>query len=75
MMRVDSDTVAALGYDEAHRWLDVKFVRGHTYRYLNVPPEISSSFATAPSKGQYFNDYIRGAFLYTVLDEDSGAPN
>jgi hypothetical protein len=71
MVRVRSETIAAIGYEGAKRWLDVRFVRGHTYRYLNVPPEMHRGLMDATSKGQYFNEEIRGAFLYTMVDSSS----
>jgi len=36
--RVVSSSVAAVGYDEESRILEVEFVDGRVYRYVDVPP-------------------------------------
>lgn len=40
--------------------LDVKFRNGFKAEYDNIDPQKAREFATAPSKGRFFNQNIRG---------------
>ena len=66
---VDSSAIAALGYDPASRTLFVRFRAGGLYAYLDVPPETSTAFEAAPSKGGFFQDEIDPVFRYVRLDD------
>jgi hypothetical protein len=60
----DSSLIHAVGYDARRALLEVQFQTGTTYRYFDVEPETYQELLAAESKGQYFNDYIREAYLY-----------
>jgi hypothetical protein len=51
-------------YDAGRSRLIVMFVTGRTYLYENVPPNVAADFDAAPSKGQFFNAYIRDHYRY-----------
>lgn len=59
-----SSVIRGWTYDAARRWLDVTFVSGRRYRYLEVPPEIAEGLRVARSKGDYFNAEVRDRFTY-----------
>ena len=59
-----STVIKAFDYDAAARELDVLFVTGRRYAYLDVPPETAEAFRAAFSKGRYFNRHIRDHFRY-----------
>jgi KTSC domain-containing protein len=42
--------------------LDITFTSGKTYTYSNVPKSVYERFLRAPSKGQFFNDYIKDQY-------------
>jgi KTSC domain len=65
--RVQSSTVRSVRYDHDGRALDVTFMSGKTYRYLNVPLEVYVDFIDAESKGGFFNDNIKDAFVHTAV--------
>ena len=63
-----STAIRHLDYDAATRALTVTFVTGRRYVYAQVPPEVFTAFATAPSKGAFFNAEIRDAYEYYELE-------
>jgi KTSC domain len=62
---VESATLAALAYDEAHEILQLEFRSREIYRYFGVPARVYESLLAAPSKGKFFNQAIRGNFRYS----------
>jgi KTSC domain len=59
---VDSTTFRSLGYDAEQGVLEVEFVNGHVYQYLDVPRELYEEMRDAPSMGRYYLDRIRDSF-------------
>lgn len=47
--------------------LDVEFVTGRVYRYLEVPGSVARGLVGARSKGGYLNRAIRDRFAYVRL--------
>lgn len=72
MLPVDSTAFSALAYDESRGRLQIEFCSGAVYQYFNVPEMVYQALLAAGSKGRYFNDAIRGRFLYRLL-QHSGA--
>ncbi len=64
---VRSSAIHAIGYEIASRELEVIFNGGGIYRFYNVSPEIFAAFISAPSKGSFFQDCIRGRFRHARL--------
>jgi hypothetical protein len=60
---VQSSTVRSVRYDHDTRALDITFIGGKTYRYLNVPLDVYVAFIGAKSKGEFFNDNIKDTFV------------
>jgi hypothetical protein len=60
--RVQSSTLKSIRYGRDARALDITFMSGKTYRYLNVPLEVYVDFIAAGSKDEYFNRNIKNAF-------------
>ena len=61
---VESTTLATVTYDEARELLRLEFRSQATYQYLGVPARVHRALLSAPSKGSYFNQAIRGRFPY-----------
>lgn len=61
---VESSNLAYIGYDEERQDLQIQFRSGAWYAYSNVPDEIYEGLMNADSKGQYFNENIKGKFEY-----------
>ena len=60
---VTSSSLLSVGYDGESETLEVEFRNGHVYRYDGVPRELYDGLRTSQSKGAYFNERIRDAFL------------
>jgi KTSC domain len=57
-----STAIERISYDEATRELHVTFVGGATYTYYGVPKQVEAAFRAAPSKGQFFNQFINDRY-------------
>jgi len=62
---VSSTALSAVDYDEERRTLRVSFVKGGTWTYFGVPPQVASGLRNALSKGTFFNIAIRGQYAYS----------
>lgn len=55
-----SSNLHDFSYDEAERILSITFIRGgRKYEYFGVPKMIYEGLVLAPSRGIYFNQYIK----------------
>ena len=68
MKDVASSTVARYAYDADHFKLYLEFKSGKVYRYEGVAPIVVDDFEKAPSKGQFFNQSIKGKFSGALVD-------
>lgn len=60
----ESSNVAGYEYDGDTQTLTVGFGTGGRYRYFNVDERLVIELGRAESKGQYFNQQIKGAHSY-----------
>ena len=63
--RVSSSTVMSIGYDRQTETLEIEFGSGRVYQYYGVPDNLHSKIMQVPSKGQFFNTYIRDQYPYS----------
>lgn len=61
MTPVQSNQVAAVGYDAARKTLALTFTRGpgHIYHYPNVEPKTHADMMAAESLGTFFGQHIK----------------
>lgn len=59
---VESKVLASVGYRAGT--LEVEFVNGTVYRYLDVPAAEHAALMWAESHGTYFNEHIRNDYRY-----------
>jgi hypothetical protein len=65
MQHFNSSAIERADYDEGTRVLKIWFVEsGGPYDYYGVPTQIWTGLLAAPSKGTYYNDYIRDQYSY-----------
>jgi len=57
---VKSSFIAAVGYDEAAKTLEVELKSGRIYQYLEFPPEEFAALRAAESLGAHYNAIKRG---------------
>jgi len=64
---VDSSLIRSVGYDPAGSILEVEFVEPRRiYTFYDVPYSVYVELMEAPSKGHYFNEFIRDDYPYEV---------
>jgi len=62
-----SSILAGAAYEDHQRQLRLEFHDGSRYLYFGVSADLFRQLLCAPSKGSFFNRYIRGHFLYAKL--------
>jgi len=73
MQEVESTSIEAIGYDRQTHELYVRFREtGRTYAYWDVEEDVFEGFLGAPSKGNYFNRQIKGAYSYGQVRVPAG---
>lgn len=78
---VESNQVAAIGYDAESGTMAVTFTRGpgHVYHYPNVSAELHQQFLEAESIGSFFGQHIKALpfdkFPAEALEEAKAALN
>ena len=60
---VVSAGIAAIGYSKRRHILEIEFVNGAVYRYIQVSPDVYRELMTAPSKARYYDRNVRGKYL------------
>jgi KTSC domain len=64
---VASSALADVAYDYHLAILQVAFLDGSIYHYLDVPAHAFEELLRADSKGSYLNRHIRGRFPHLLL--------
>jgi hypothetical protein len=60
----NSGNLTAISYDDETQQLTCVFHHGGTYVYSGVPPQVADGFASAPSAGQYLNQFVKPLYQY-----------
>jgi lysyl-tRNA synthetase class 2 len=58
-LSVESTAVESVGYDARTRTLEVEYVGGGVYRYLDVPPRVHETLMRADSHGSFVNRRVK----------------
>jgi hypothetical protein len=66
-----SSVIRHFRYRPEHEALDITFVSGRQYRYLQVPKNIYEEMRSSFSKGEYFNRHIRDHFPFEQVTRSS----
>ena len=69
---VESTTLATVAYDKARGRLQLEFRSRAIYQYFGVAATMHEALLGAPSKGSYFNRFIRGRFPYSLASRGQG---
>lgn len=56
---VQSTAIAKVGYSKRRHILEIEFVNGAIYRYLDVPPSVYHELMLADSKARFYDANIR----------------
>jgi hypothetical protein len=57
--RVESSAIAGVGYSKRRHILEIEFVNGAIYRYLDVPSAVHRDLMSAESKARFYDSKIR----------------
>ena len=66
---IKSSHLKAVGYKS--EIMEVEFLNGGVYEYSEVPQEKYDGLMAAPSKGKYYNQYIKSQFPSKRLESVS----
>ena len=67
--KVDSSNLDSIGYSEENSVLEVEFLNGSIYEYLDVPVEVYHGIMKADSKGKYLNEFVKKAgYTYSKIN-------
>ena len=69
---VESTMLATVAYDRARELLQLEFRSRAIYQYFGVAAAVHEALLGAPSKGSYFNRFIRGRFPYCLAAQGQG---
>ena len=64
-----SSVIRSFRYLPRESQLEIVFVTGRRYRYLEVPEHVHAAMRQAFSKGEYFNHVIRDHFAFVRLED------
>lgn len=70
---VVSTNVASVGYSRQLHALEIEFVRGAVYRYLDVQPRLYRRLLEADSKGRFIAENLRGKYRFVRVRPRSDA--
>ena len=59
---VRSSNIRSIGYDDPTSTLEIEFHSGGVYQYLSVPRATFDKFIASPSKGKFFDQFIKDRF-------------
>src|SRR5260221_8025519 len=68
---VESTTLATVAYDKARGLLQLEFRSRAIYQYFGVAAAVHEALLCAPSKGSYFNRFIRGRFHWPLMTREA----
>ena len=64
---VQSSAIAKVGYSKRRHILEIEFVNGAAYRYLEVPVTVYRDLMSSESKARFYDSTIRGHYRSVVV--------
>ena len=64
----ESSHISGIGYISSEKTLFVEFKGVKLYRYYDVNDSIYDEMKVSPSKGKFFNQCVRGKFMYEQVE-------
>ena len=64
---VESTAIAAVGYSKRRHILEIEFVNGAVYRYVDVPAAVYRDLMSAESKARFYDSNIRRHYRSVVV--------
>jgi hypothetical protein len=64
---VESSAIAKIGYSKRSHILEIEFVNGAVYRYLDVPVTVYRDLMSSESKARFYNSNIRRHYRSVLI--------
>ena len=64
---VQSSAIAKVGYSKRRHMLEIEFVNGAAYRYLEVPVTVYRDLMSSESKARFYDSNIRGRYRSVLV--------
>ena len=64
---VESTAIAKIGYSKRHHILEIEFVNGAVYRYLDVPVTVYRDLMSSESKARFYDSNIRRHYRSVLI--------
>jgi KTSC domain len=64
---VQSTAIAKVGYSKRRHILEIEFVNGSVYRYLDVPRAVYRDLMSAESKARFYDLNIKGHYRSVLI--------
>ena len=71
---VQSSAIAKVGYSKRRHMLEIEFVNGAVYRYLDVPVEVYRGLMSSESKARFYDSNIRGLYRSVLVRSQQKEP-
>jgi hypothetical protein len=65
--QVQSTAIAKVGYSKRRRILEIEFVNGAVYRYLDVPAAVYRELMSTESKARFYDFNIKGHYRSVLI--------
>lgn len=62
--KVNSSNIVSIGYDHNSQVLEIEFIGGGIYQYMNVSEDIYERLMNAGSHGRFLNDNIKEVYQW-----------
>lgn len=63
----NSTRITRVGWDSSFQELVIEFKKGGTYLYSEVPADVYSLLASAPSVGKAFDEHVKGKYNFKKI--------
>lgn len=70
--KVDSSMILAINYDKTMELLELELHSGAIWRFRDVPDILVEDMLKAPSKGKFYNAWLRDLFTREVVRDYAG---
>jgi KTSC domain-containing protein len=64
---VESSAIAKVGYSKRHHILEIEFINGAVYRYLDVPAMVYRDLMAEESKARFYDSNIKRHYHSIVI--------
>jgi KTSC domain len=64
---VESIAIAKIGYSKRRHILEIEFVNGAVYRYLDVPVTVYRDLMSSESKARFYDSNIKGHYRSVLI--------